>query len=58
MIGTRIGTGGSTGAGYLQGAMEKHYIFKEISQLTSFLIDRRKLPQLPENVAEKLGYHF
>lgn len=58
MIGTRIGTGGSTGAGYLQGAMEKHYIFKEISQLTSFLIDRRKLPKLPENVAEKLGYHF
>ncbi|RYY64667.1 MAG: tryptophan 2,3-dioxygenase, partial [Chitinophagaceae bacterium] len=33
MIGTRIGTGGSTGAGYLQGAMDKHYIFKEISQL-------------------------
>jgi len=58
MIGTRIGTGGSTGAGYLQGAMEKHYIFKEISQLTSFLIDRRKLPKLPENIAEKLGYHF
>ena len=58
MIGTRIGTGGSTGAGYLQGAMEKHYIFKEISQLTSFLIDRRKLPQLPELVSSKLGYHF
>lgn len=57
-IGTRIGTGGSTGAGYLQGAMEKHYIFKEISQLTSFLIERKKLPQLPVNVAEKLGYHF
>ena len=58
MIGTRIGTGGSTGAGYLQGAMEKHYIFKEISQLTSFLIDRRKLPQLPSSVSERLGYHF
>ena len=57
-IGTRIGTGGSTGAGYLQGAMEKHYIFREISQLTSFLIDRRKLPQLPQTVADKLGYNF
>jgi tryptophan 2,3-dioxygenase len=57
-IGTRIGTGGSTGAGYLQGAMEKHYIFKEISQLTSFLVDRRKLPALPEKVADKMGYHF
>jgi tryptophan 2,3-dioxygenase len=56
MIGTRIGTGGSTGAGYLQGAMDKHYIFKEISQLNSFLMDRRKLPKLPKDVTEKLGY--
>jgi tryptophan 2,3-dioxygenase len=58
MIGTRIGTGGSTGAGYLQGAMDKHYIFKEISQLNSFLIDRRKLPVLPEALTKQLGYHF
>ena len=58
MIGTRIGTGGSTGAGYLQGAMDKHYIFKEISQLSSFLIDRRKLPALPGELTKDLGYHF
>ena len=58
MIGTRIGTGGSTGAGYLQGAMDKHYIFKEISQLNSFLIDRRKLPKLPSALADALGYVF
>lgn len=58
MIGTRIGTGGSTGAGYLQGAMDKHYIFKEVSQLTSFLIDRRKLPAIPQNLEKILGYHF
>ncbi len=56
MIGTRIGTGGSSGAGYLQGAMEKHYIFKEIAQLNSFLIDRRLLPKLPDSLEEKLGY--
>ena len=58
MIGTRIGTGGSTGAGYLQGAMDKHYIFKEISQLNSFLTDRRKLPKLPKQIAERLGYNL
>ncbi len=56
MIGTRIGTGGSTGAGYLQGAADKHYIFKEISQLNSFLTDRRKLPKLSKELTEKLGY--
>jgi len=56
MIGTRIGTGGSTGAGYLKEAMDKHYIFKELTQLNSFLIDRRKLPVLPKELVEKLGY--
>lgn len=57
MIGTRIGTGGSTGAGYLKGAMDKHYIFRELSQLNSFLVDRRKLPALPESLTARLGYH-
>jgi len=56
MIGSRIGTGGSTGAGYLKAAMEKHYIFKELSQLNSFLVDRKKLPALDKEVGEKLGY--
>ena len=58
MIGTRIGTGGSTGAGYLKAAMDKHYIFRELAQLNSFLVDRRKLPVLPKEVGEKLGYNF
>ncbi|MGB4844984.1 MAG: tryptophan 2,3-dioxygenase family protein [Ferruginibacter sp.] len=58
MIGTRIGTGGSTGAGYLKAAMDKHYIFKEISQLNSFLVERKKLPELERGVSEKLGYNF
>jgi tryptophan 2,3-dioxygenase len=56
MIGTRIGTGGSSGASYLQGAMDKHYIFKEIAQLNSFLINRKKLPALPESITKQLGY--
>ena len=58
MIGTRIGTGGSTGAGYLKAAMDKHYIFKEIGQLNSFLVDRKKLPALGKEIGEKLGYSF
>lgn len=58
MIGSRIGTGGSTGAGYLRAAMDKHYIFKEIGQLSSFLVDRKKLPVLVKEVGEKLGYNF
>jgi tryptophan 2,3-dioxygenase len=56
MIGTRIGTGGSTGKDYLKAAADKHYIFKEIAQLTSFLIERRKLPQLPKAIEQQLGF--
>jgi tryptophan 2,3-dioxygenase len=56
MIGTRIGTGGSSGKDYLKSAADKHYIFKEIAQLTSFLIERRRLPQLPKEIEERLGF--
>jgi tryptophan 2,3-dioxygenase len=56
MIGSRIGTGGSSGAGYLKAAMDKHYIFKELGQLNSFLVDRKKLPLLQKELTEKLGY--
>jgi tryptophan 2,3-dioxygenase len=56
MIGTRIGTGGSTGRDYLKGALDKHYIFAEISRLTSFLIERRKLPVLSHEMEQRLGF--
>lgn len=56
MIGTRIGTGGSSGKDYLKSAADKHYIFREIAQLNSFLIERRKLPVLPAHVEQQLGF--
>ena len=56
MIGTRIGTGGSSGKDYLKAAADKHYIFRELAGLTSFLIERKKLPQLPAPVERHLGF--
>ncbi len=56
MIGTRIGTGGSTGKDYLKAAADKHYIFREIAQLNSFLIERRRLPALPPELEKRLGF--
>lgn len=56
MIGTRIGTGGSTGKDYLKAAADKHYIFREIAQLNSFLIERRKLPLLSHAMEMRLGF--
>ena len=57
MIGHRIGTGGSTGQHYLKGAADKHYIFKDFALLTSFLIERRNLPQLTRLMESKLGFN-
>jgi tryptophan 2,3-dioxygenase len=56
MIGTRIGTGGSSGKDYLKAAADKHYIFREIAQLNSFLIERRKLPALSHEMERRLGF--
>ena len=56
IIGTRIGTGGSTGKEYLKGALDKHYVFAEIAKLTSFLIERRRLPVLSTEMEERLGF--
>ncbi|WP_126245777.1 MULTISPECIES: tryptophan 2,3-dioxygenase [Chitinophaga] len=56
VIGTRIGTGGSTGRDYLKGALDKHYIFADIARLTSFLIERRKLPELSPAMGRRLGF--
>jgi tryptophan 2,3-dioxygenase len=55
-IGTRVGTGGSSGRSYLQGTVDKHSIFREIAQLTSFLIERKKLPQLNREMERRLGF--
>ncbi|MCB9046350.1 MAG: tryptophan 2,3-dioxygenase [Chitinophagales bacterium] len=55
-IGKRVGTGGSTGAQYLQAAADTHVIFKELAELTSFLVPRHMLPVLPEQLGYGLGY--
>lgn len=56
MIGTRIGTGGSSGEQYLQGAVNKNYIFKELAGVITYLIERRNLPQLPQRLREALRF--
>jgi len=56
-IGSRIGTGGSTGKDYLASALEKHHLFREIAALTSFLIQRKRLPELAPHIQRRLGFH-
>ncbi|MEO8860434.1 MAG: tryptophan 2,3-dioxygenase family protein [Ginsengibacter sp.] len=56
MIGMRMGTGNTSGRGYLQGALDQHYIFRNIAGLSTFLIERRKIPKLPGELIRKLSY--
>ncbi len=57
MIGARSGTGGSAGAEYLRQSRDKHLIFSELATLTSFLIQRHKVPVLPDRLQQKLGFN-
>lgn len=57
MIGMRTGTGGTSGSGYLEGALTKHNIFRDLESLSSFLIERKKLPVLPQQLIKKLSYN-
>jgi tryptophan 2,3-dioxygenase len=56
MIGMRVGTGGSSGKGYLREAALKHFVFSEFAELSSFLIERHKLPKLTKVLEAKMGY--
>lgn len=56
MIGMRVGTGNTSGAGYLEGALSKHFVYRDISSLSTYLIERKKLPKLPGELIRQLGF--
>ncbi|MCB0357875.1 MAG: tryptophan 2,3-dioxygenase, partial [Bdellovibrionales bacterium] len=58
MLGTKVGTGGSSGAKYLKDSTEQHKIFKDFFQLTTFFIPRSKLPELSVELKKKLDFYY
>jgi tryptophan 2,3-dioxygenase len=58
MIGTKIGTGGSSGHHYLMSTVERSKVFTDLFNLSTFLIPRSALPALPDAIARRLGFHF
>ncbi len=58
MIGSKIGTGGTTGHRYLQRAAEQHKVFRDLYDLATYCIPRNQLPTLPPEVARQLGFRF
>ena len=58
MIGVKIGTGGSAGHGYLKKTAEKHTIFRDIANLSTYIIPRTSLPRLPKELKKELGFYY
>jgi tryptophan 2,3-dioxygenase len=58
MIGRRVGTGGSAGAAYLTRSAERSWVFIDLFQLSTFLIPRSQLPQLPPEVDRAMRFRF
>lgn len=58
MLGKKIGTGGSSGYDYLHATAVRHHIFADLHNISTLLIPRSELPQLPASVKRELGFHF
>ncbi|MDA1333436.1 MAG: tryptophan 2,3-dioxygenase family protein [Bacteroidetes bacterium] len=58
MIGTKIGTGGSSGHEYLRRSAEHNRVFADLVNMSTFFIPRSELPLLPEVVSYELGFRW
>ncbi len=58
MIGTKIGTGGSSGHEYLRKVAENNRVFGDLINLSTFFLPRSELPSVPEEVATQLGFYW
>ena len=58
MIGAKIGTGGSSGYHYLRTTVDSHKIFSDLFNLSTFLIPRSALPELPDDFVKNLGFYY
>lgn len=58
MIGAKVGTGGSSGHGYLAETATRYRIFGDLFGLTTYLIPRSALPPLPEPVRKAMRYQY
>jgi tryptophan 2,3-dioxygenase len=57
MLGTKIGTGGSSGHQYLKRAADNNRVFVDLFNLSTYLIPRSRRPKIPEEVKRQLNFH-
>lgn len=58
MLGRKMGTGGSSGHGYLKKTADEHHIFRDLHNVSTLLIPRSEIPELPKDLDDSLGYIY
>ena len=58
MIGSKIGTGGTSGHDYLRKTATQHRVWTDLFDLATFFIPRSELPALPPSVVGAMRFHM
>lgn len=58
MVGFSMGSGGSSGYGYLMQTLEKHRIFSDLFTLSSYLIPSHMQPELPSALKRQMDFGY
>lgn len=58
LIGTKIGTGGSSGHDYLKKTTESNRVFVDLFNLATFLLPKSKIPKLPMSIMKTLDFEY
>lgn len=58
MLGKKIGTGGSSGHDYLKTTTQYHSIFSDLHNISTLLVPRSEIPDLPDYLKKELNFHF
>ncbi|KAF4659324.1 Catalyzes the oxidative cleavage of the L-tryptophan (L- Trp) pyrrole ring [Perkinsus olseni] len=56
MLGTKIGTGATSGSEYLTRAARANRVFLDLHNLSTYLVPRGMLPELPEHIMKMLKF--
>jgi len=58
MLGKKVGTGGSSGHSYLNQTANSHHIYTDLHNISTLMIPRSALPELPDHVKQELGFYY
>lgn len=58
ILGTKIGTGGSSGHEYLKKTTEHNKVFPDFFNIATYLIPKSRIPDLPSNLKDRLSFKY